>query len=101
MEKIEHCLTQHGTYRAYEPEWRFKDGEWETVPTIQGNSPIGVPPSRFIGGITSTIGLHGYEEAMALAWWHSAVAANQGQTIEVRVQEYEVKYDIKAKKTYD
>lgn len=98
VKEIEYCPTQHGTFQAYEPIWRIKGGEWKTVPVRENILRIGVPPPRTNGGITSTIGLHGYAEAMALAWWYAAISDSQGITIEVCVREYQVEYDIKAHK---
>ena len=39
----------------------------------------------------------GYEQALALAWTFAAHVASVGGEIEVRAEEYELNYDIKAK----
>jgi len=89
------CPTQGGTFTAYDPEYLDGD-EWREVPTVRGTN--GFPAPRRNGGITSTIGLFGHAQAQALAWGYAALAAGEGEEVKVRVQPYEVVYDIKARK---
>jgi|TARA_Y100000310_G_C20695263_1_gene825222 hypothetical protein len=55
-----------------------------------------------LGGVNKTIGLCGYNQAMALAYAYAAIHDADPNTsiqkIAIRIQPYEVKYDIKAKK---
>jgi len=95
MEKPEWCPTQGGTFTAYDPE--YLDGEeWRSIPTDR--NPKGVPPPIRNGGIITTLCLFGHDQAQALAWSYAAHAAGVGLKVEVRVQPYDVVYDIKAKK---
>ena len=97
MTKQEWCPTQGGTYLAYIPEWLDKD-IWKEIPTHEDRRN-GVPQPRYNGGINSTIGLMGYEQASAIAWTWAASAAREGVHLKIRLQAYDVLYDIKARKT--
>lgn len=116
---------QNGTFIGYLPQWKHKDlyatinrrlaplvegGEkWTDVPcvTIRGQIRltlpngaeiiVGHPFPRFGAGILETIGLYGYEQANALAWEYSAAAASIGASIEVRVIDRQINYDIKTR----
>ncbi len=96
------CPTQGGQYTAYYPEFRHPDDpEWTRIPVkIAEGITGGVPSPIDFGGINSVLTLFGYEQAMALAWHFSAhVMATLGEkSVKVRVQAYEVHYNIKAKK---
>lgn len=93
--KAKWCPTQTGKYTAYYPEWL--DGEkWVQIHVV--NSKVGVPPPAWGGGINSTIRLFGYAQAQALAWSYAAAVESEGKEIKVRVQAYDVRYEIKAKK---
>ncbi len=92
---VDWCPTRHGQYTAYEPMW-LRDGDWAHVPTER--RPGGVPQPLLSGGVNSELGLYGYAQAQALAWGWAAMAAAEGKTIEVKVQAYEVVYDLKARK---
>jgi len=96
MSKQKWCPTQGGTFTAYDPEWLDSE-DWRQVPTKL--DPSGVPEPRRNGGVISAIGLYGYAQAQALAWGFAACAESRGKDIEVRVQPYEVVYDIKARKS--
>ena len=98
----EWCPTQGGQYTAYYPEFKFPDeSEWERIPVAIANGITkGVPFPVCMGGINKTIALYGYEQAMALAWGFAAEAASNRDElkVDVRVQAYEVHYEIKARK---
>ena len=95
--KNKYCPTQSGTYVAYQPEYLNSNGEWESVPVKYGE--CGIPQPMLNGGINVTLSLHGYAQAKALAWmWAAFEAAKPRCDIKVRVQAYEVEYDLKAKK---
>lgn len=100
-ETLEWCPSCRGTFTAYRAEWSLDGVKWEEVSTNTRSDTSGVPYPRFNGGICMVIGLLGFEQANAIAWGFSAQAASQGgDRIEVRVQSYEVLYDLKARK-YD
>lgn len=93
--------TRGGTYTAYEPEYEDKNGNWHRVPTVDLPEPyssLGVPQPRYCGGISHEIGLFGRAQAWALAWAYAASAEATGKEIKVRVAQYDVRYDIKAKR---
>ena len=95
------CPTQAGTFTAYKPEWRDKNGEWKDIPIVRltPRQGYGIPRPRFgASDVAAAIYLHGYEEALALAWQYAAYEAAEGNKVDVRVQSYEVVYDIKARK---
>ena len=100
-EQIEWFPTQGGTYIAYVPQW-YINGKWEDVPcgrTKEGQ--IGVPQPLLNGGINSTLGLYGYDQAWALAYLAAADAAAAGKKVDIRLQKYEVKYDLEARQVSD
>ena len=97
MDEIKWCPTQGGTYTAYVPEY-FDGNEWKRIPIVKTIDSIGIPAPLMNGGISETVGLYGYEQAHALAWTHAAYLAAIGKKVEVRVQAYEVVYEIKARK---
>lgn len=91
--------TQHGNFSAYEPQWL--DGtEWKRVPytnvPMEGYNRF--PAPLLYGGITEAINLCGYMQAWAIAYNFAAIAEANGKRIEVRLQDYEVQYDIKCRK---
>jgi len=89
------CPARSGTYSAYEPQWN-DNGEWRRVPFEQNVKGLGVAAPLVCGGINTELGLCGYAQAMALAWWWAAVAASEGKNIEVRARKFRVVYDLKA-----
>jgi len=92
----EYCPTQNGNIVGYRPEFLMEsEGDWREVGTHV--SKCGIPGDRYYSGILNTIGLFSYEQAMAVAWTFSAEAAAHGESCEVRVKEFIVTYDIKAK----
>lgn len=112
-----------GNFRAFKPQWRHREPfgktinesiglrserEWSDVPFVTVRNgvavrlhdgtelQVGVPfPSR-LGGLLDTMGLCGHEQATALAWVFAAQLASVGGEVDVRVEEYELKYDLKA-----
>lgn len=93
----EWCPSRQGTYTAYEPEYKAENGKWIRVPVVQ--EPNGIPHPLANAGISSELGLFGREQAWALAWHFSAhVAATSFVPAEIRVAQYEVHYDMKAKR---
>jgi hypothetical protein len=94
---IEWCPTQAGTFPAYKPEWfNEESGKWQAIEVRR--SERGIPYPLYCGGIAMTIGLCGHAQAQAVAWSFAAQAMAEGKEIQVRVQPYEVAYDIKARK---
>lgn len=117
--------TQAGTFLGYEPQWRHKQPygslNKQLAPKVKGGDiwtkvpftifrgqfhielpdgtvvSVGVPFPRASAGILETIFMCGWEQANALAWDYAAHAAAIGAAIEVRVVDYEIKYDIKAR----
>lgn len=108
-EKEDWFPTASGTTTAYEAEYRRRywlEGEerwikWAHVPSRDVPLASGIPYPLCSGGVFQTIGLHGHEQAQALAWCYAASAAAAGERVEVRVVTYELKYDIKAKRRTD
>ena len=104
MDKPKYCPTQNGTFCGYQPEYRKVNGdiktEWKTLPTKKGLFlKGGVPYPKAFGGILDTIGLHGYNQALALAHHFAATIEGAGAyEVEVRAAAYDINYDIKAKK---
>lgn len=93
----EYCPTRGGTYTAYEPEFLNEDGKWCAIQVQE--SPYGIPGSKTSAGINSVLGLFSYEQAWALAWQYAAVqAATSVMHVLIRVAQYEVRYDLKAKR---
>jgi hypothetical protein len=89
--------TQGGTFRAWKPQ-RLHAGEWQDLPIIDLPGDGGVPYPMMCSGIVKTLALCGYAQAMALAWFYAAMQDAAGKAYQVRVQEYAVEYDIKARK---
>ena len=102
-DEIKWHLTQNGIFTGYKPEFRMKVGDvstdWRSVRIKSGKK--GVPyPTRF-GGVLNTIGLFGMPQAKALGYSFVAdfeANPNEIGSIEIRIIEYEVVYDIKARK---
>ena len=99
-DEIEWCRTQGGTFVGYEAEF-FNGIEWLPVPYDLVPDGHGVKHPRRNGGILSTIMLHGKAQAKALAWTFAASAESQGEQIQIRLQKYEIVYDIKARKVLE
>ena len=96
------CPTAGGSFPAYAPEWRLmrREGagwtDWERVPTK--NLPSlsdGIPAPAFTGDIGTAVGLYGYAQAWALAWWFVAMTERDGRTLDVRLHRYTVEYSVK------
>ncbi len=114
-----------GTMSAYKPQWKHstewgkvinqqilgpKGGDdWTDVPftIIRGavavkfgdkSVPVGIPFPMMMPGILESIYLCGYEQAMALAWTFAAGMAASGGEVEVRVDPYDLQYEIKTQK---
>ena len=95
---IDWCPQMIGSTTAYLPE-HFNDGKWKKIPFATGGIN-GVPSPKHMGALFQEAGLYGYEQAMALAWWHAAEhKAERHNPVAVRVQEYRFEYEIKASKT--
>jgi len=99
------CPTQGGSLTGYYPEYLDRaDGTWKNIPISCEPKPnpmgyISVPWPSFCGGVLQTVYLYGYEQAQAMAWFHAACEAGRGNYVpEVRVQAYEINYEIKARK---
>jgi hypothetical protein len=94
--EIKWCPTQGGNTVGYNPQYKDKYDDWRAVPTMQNSD--GIPASKFRTKAIHDLGLFTYAQAQALAWTFAAfTAAETGIDIEVRVQEYEVVYDLKAR----
>ena len=90
------CPARSGTYCAYEPRWLDGD-KWKRIPTSASALGMGIPAPLLHGGINYEIELFGYDQAMALAHWFAASAASRGEYVTVRVQEFDVVFEIKAR----
>jgi len=100
-DKPEWTPARSGSYTAFEPQFWDKDKrKWRPVSLKRPHrwEPSGVPQPLLCGGINMELGLCGYDQAMALAHWFAAEAAAEGVNIDVRVQEYDVQYDLKARR---
>ena len=71
-------------------------GECRDIPLHEAGVN-GVPYPQYMGGVARTVGLCGYAQAQCLAWGYAAAMAAEGEMVQVRVQAYEVVYDIKAR----
>ena len=101
MTTEQYCPTQSGTFTAYKPEYKTV-GEWKAIPITTHYEPVnivrGTPFPKQFGGIIKTINLSGYSQAQALMWRFSAMFEARGKKIKVRLVEYEVTFNIKARK---
>ena len=96
-DKTEWCPTRGGVTRGYLPEfWDMDKDRWENIPLVHGVH--GAPYPLLCGGVLREVDMLGYEQAQCIAWLYSAQSAAIGDHIMVRVQEYELHYDIKARK---
>lgn len=84
--------TQGGTTRGYEAQYKEGD-KWIKIPC--NNS---VPYPEAFGGILAQIELMSLTQAEAHRFLFVAVAEEQGKEIKTRLQEYEIVYEIKARK---
>jgi hypothetical protein len=83
-----------GRFMAYMVEFKNKYGEWMWIP--HKKEKFGIPYPCECQGIVETIGLFGYEQAVALAWAMKAHAKSNGDKIETRLVPYTIHFDIKA-----
>lgn len=99
---LEHIPQQSGSYTAYRPEYKDSSGQWQEIQTKPCHE--GIPSLRDNNGaINSVVRLYGFEQAWALAWMWLATETARGVKVTVeniRVQCYEVKYEIKASKIF-
>lgn len=92
------CPSIHGSYTAYFPEY-WDVTEWKRVMVNRWEkSNRGVPPPMEHGKINDTIKLCGHAQAWTLAYYLQAEMNSRGIDVKIRVQCYEVHYDIKARK---
>lgn len=84
--------TQSGAMQGYEAEWKTND-EWLRIPCTSG-----APYPDAFGGILKQIGLMSEAQAESHRWLFISVAEERGKLIETRLQEYEIVYEIKARK---
>jgi len=84
---------------GYIPEYKSSgDAEWLRIPT-ETRLNEGIPYPYCEGGIFRTVHLYGYAQAQALAWTYKAICeANGNPFIEIRVADYDVVFDIKARR---
>lgn len=99
----EYLPTRGGSFVAYEPQWLHPADGWLAVPQkriVAG--PGGVPYPLATGGILMEIDLCGKNQALAIAHAFAAIAdATADGPAQVRIQPYQVHYDIKAKAMED
>lgn len=99
MIKDEWCPTMGGTYDAYDVEYLDDiENRWRSLPVEKRTDGIGAPTPLYMGGVTSTVGLYGQAQANAIMWQAKAHAEAVGEKLMVRVVEYQIVYDIKARK---
>ena len=96
IEETEYCPTRAGKYTAYVAEFFDDDGIWRPVRVAKAVN--GVPGPLADAALNYAIGLQGFEQAWAIAWLHAAARAAEGIDVQVRLAQYEVQYDIKAKR---
>ena len=82
---------QAGTFAGYYIQVK-KNNKWERLNGLR-NGEMGVPPPVCHREILSLLGLLGYEQAMALAWWAKAATF---KTLELRVVPYKIDYHADA-----
>lgn len=97
------CPTLAGKCIGYMAEFleREKTGaRWRAVPyrMTSGGTPASIPGPAVFGDILSSIGLCGYAQAQALAWQHAAFMAAGGSVIDIRIAEFEVTFDLRARR---
>lgn len=98
-ETIDWCPSHSGESVAYKPEYFDGVDGWKEIQLTKAENQIGIPAPKHLGELYSFIGLHGYEQAMALAWWYAANHRATGySSIKVRVQAYKFMYSLKAHK---
>lgn len=96
--------TQGGTCFGFMPMWRFKDknDEWRRIETLATRiyNKAGIPYPWMFGGVIEQIGLYGEAQSMAIAFDFEAQAEAeaQGKRIEIRVDMYEIKFNIECEK---
>jgi hypothetical protein len=93
---------QSGTFTGYKPYYRdshTEDSKWKLVPYQHEFSNGGVnvrkiPFPLWNGGVLQQIWLLGFEQANAIAYIFAADAEALGNSIEVKVEAFTVKYSI-------
>ena len=94
--KIDWCPRQGGTYKAYFPQFQGPGSDkWHAMDVQRMTG--GIPFPQDTGGVSSTIGLLGRAQALAIMWAFKAVADAEDKFVRTRLQVYEVVYDIKAR----
>lgn len=109
MKEINWFPTMNGNgLTGYSPEYLDPEtGKWTDINIYHGTpTNVKTEGNRFpypfkLGGVLQTIGLCGYNQAMAHAYDFASSYEAVGQHVQVRVQAYEVVYDIKARKLED
>ena len=93
-DKKDCCPTLSGKLSGYKSQI-FLNNKWSDIP--KRKAKIGVPAPLHQGGILSEVGLSGYNQAMAIAYWCAAEYEAHGHNVEVRVVPYQVTFSIKSK----
>jgi len=105
MEKEEFCPTRGGTFIGYHPEYRIEGDDgwtgWRDMTIKKVEKEGGLPYPLLSRGILDAIDLYGLAQAKAFAWGFLTKRESEAgsEIYQVRVQAYEISYDIKAKKT--
>ena len=103
MSDSEWCPSMSGNCSGWAPEYYDYDrNEWRPIPVSQSKQ-WGVPHPSFNGGVLLALGMYGEHQALALAHMYAAGQEADWRTgwPTVRVQKYEVVFDLKARKVAD
>lgn len=100
VDKVKWLSTMGGTIIGHLPEYKtYGEDKWRVVPTETRDSNIGVPYPLIFGGVTQEAHLFGHAQAQALAWTYKAFCEANGDLFtETRVVDYEIVFDIKARR---
>jgi hypothetical protein len=91
--------SQAGSFTGYEVQIKRDNGEWGPINLRKTRiEEMGVPLPACHGGILDTLGLLGYAQAKAMAWYIKAVGDAEIKQVEVRIVPFDISYDTKAYK---
>ncbi len=88
-----------GSHTAYEAEFLDVDNKWKSIPTEKRVPFEGVPSPVFYGKVNAIVGLMGFEQALAIAYWFMAACSADVTRVsapKVRIQGYDIRYSVTA-----